>query len=128
MTAGEVSALVGEFQAAWNAHDMKRFARLFSDEADFVNVAGMWWHGREEIERNHAAAHAGRLGDSVLEASLAAFGELGQGIGVAHVRWRLEAGGTQRRGVMTWTLRELDGGVDIVAAHNTDSVGPQRSA
>ena len=29
----------------WNAHDMKAFAELFRDDAEFVNVYGMWWTG-----------------------------------------------------------------------------------
>lgn len=122
MSAGDVQALVGEFQSAWNAHDMQRFAGLFSNDADFVNVAGMWWHGRDEIERHHAEAHAGRLGSSVLDASLAAMKEAGSGVAVAHVTWQLEAGDTQRRGVMTLMVRECYHGVEIVAAHNTDTV------
>jgi uncharacterized protein (TIGR02246 family) len=120
----DVSPRVGEFVAAWNAHDMKRFASLFSEDADFVNVAGMWWHGRDEIERNHAVVHASRFRESVLDASLAAFKEVSPNVGVAHVTWRLDVGGVVRRGVFTWTLQERDGAVEIVAAHNTDTVGP----
>jgi len=29
---------------------MKAFAQLFSDDAQFVNVVGMWWKNRSEIE------------------------------------------------------------------------------
>jgi len=29
-------------QEAWNHHDMKAWADLFTEDADFVNVAG-WW-------------------------------------------------------------------------------------
>jgi uncharacterized protein (TIGR02246 family) len=42
---------------AWNRHDMARMAELVSDDADFVNVWGMHWHGRAEIEREHAERH-----------------------------------------------------------------------
>jgi len=119
----DVAPRVGEFVAAWNAHDMGRLARLFSEDADFVTVAGMWWHGRDEIERNHAAAHASRFRESVLDASLAAFKEVSPTVGVAHITWRLDVGDVDRRGVFTWTLRKRDGVVEIVAAHNTDTVG-----
>ncbi|WP_246684898.1 hypothetical protein [Mesorhizobium sp. B2-7-1] len=31
------------FADAWNRHDMDDFAVLFSEDANFVNVVGMWW-------------------------------------------------------------------------------------
>jgi uncharacterized protein (TIGR02246 family) len=34
---------------------MKRFAACFAGDADFVNVGGMWWQGREEIEQRQGA-------------------------------------------------------------------------
>jgi uncharacterized protein (TIGR02246 family) len=60
-SAGEVAAeLTSSLAAAWNQHDMRAFAGLFHDDAAFVNVAGVYLQGRGEIERTHAAAHAGR--------------------------------------------------------------------
>ena len=41
----QVAALVDEIEAAWNTHDMNRFAACFAPDADFVNVAGAWWRG-----------------------------------------------------------------------------------
>jgi hypothetical protein len=45
-----VRAHVGKLTTTWNSHDMKAFAQLFSDDAQFVNVVGMWWKNRSEIE------------------------------------------------------------------------------
>jgi hypothetical protein len=45
-------ALVQEMQAAWNTHDMKRFAACFAEDADFVNVAGAWVKGRDDQSRS----------------------------------------------------------------------------
>ena len=44
-----IRALVERWQASWNASDMKAAAELFCDDADFVNVAGSHWHGRDRI-------------------------------------------------------------------------------
>lgn len=30
---------------------------MFAPDADFVNVTGQWWRGRDEIRRNHAFTH-----------------------------------------------------------------------
>jgi hypothetical protein len=45
----------------WNRHDMKSFGGLFADDAQFVNVIGLWWHGRAEIQKEHEALHATRM-------------------------------------------------------------------
>lgn len=39
---------------AWNRHDAKGWSASFADDADFVNVMGMLFQGRAEIERRHA--------------------------------------------------------------------------
>ncbi|MGK3992305.1 SgcJ/EcaC family oxidoreductase [Sorangium sp. So ce1024] len=49
--------LVAAFNDAWNRHDMDAFAALQAEDADFVNVFGMWWHGRPEIHKNHVGIH-----------------------------------------------------------------------
>ena len=35
----EPEALAAGFVRAWNAHDMKAFGALFTEDADFVNVS-----------------------------------------------------------------------------------------
>ncbi|XYH98511.1 YybH family protein [Sorangium sp. So ce1128] len=49
--------LAGAFCDAWNRHDMDAFAALQAEDADFVNIFGMWWHGRAEIRKNHVGIH-----------------------------------------------------------------------
>lgn len=39
---------------AWNQHDAKAWSASFADDADFVNILGMLFQGRAEIERRHA--------------------------------------------------------------------------
>jgi hypothetical protein len=52
-----VKKAVNAFAEAWNRHDMPAFWALFAPDADFVNVAGPFWRGREEIQRRHAFGH-----------------------------------------------------------------------
>jgi len=92
----DVAALVDEIEAAWNSHDMGRFAACFATDADFVNVAGAWWRGREEIEERHAASHAERFKNSTMRLELASFKEVGSDIGVLHVRWQLDGSRPER--------------------------------
>ncbi len=45
------------FEQAWNTHDMKLLASLFREDAEFINVVGMHWHGRDAIVKAHAIFH-----------------------------------------------------------------------
>lgn len=132
MNQEDAVGLVGEIEAAWNSHDMARFAACFAADADFVNVAGAWWRGREEIEERSAASHADRFKNSTMRLELAAFKEVGPAIGVMHVRWQLDGHGASgprrttetRRGIWSWTVRRHDGKLEIVSSHNTDVLTP----
>jgi hypothetical protein len=55
-----VNAVVRGFEEAWNRHDMDALATLFANDADFVNVIGMRWVGRDAIKQSHAASHASK--------------------------------------------------------------------
>jgi uncharacterized protein (TIGR02246 family) len=52
-----VRKVVAGFEEAWNTHDMKALAKLFREDAEWVNVVGMHWHGRDEIMVAHTAFH-----------------------------------------------------------------------
>lgn len=41
------------FAQAWMNRDAKYLSSLFDAAADFVNVVGLWWHKRSEIEKAH---------------------------------------------------------------------------
>lgn len=42
------------FVRAWNNHDADALAALFDEDAEFVNVTGLWCHDREAIRSAHA--------------------------------------------------------------------------
>jgi len=130
MDESEAVALVTRVEAAWNAHDMTRFAAYFTEEADFVNVGGWWWRGRQEIEQNHAALHATIFQDSTMRLQLAAFKQVSPEIAVMHVKWQMGGHGKSgveqttdaRLGIWSWVTRFRDGRAEIVSAHNTDTL------
>src|SRR5271163_3414933 len=59
-----VRKVVNGFPEAWNRHDMNVFGALFTPDADFVNVIGIHWKGRESIQLNHAFLHGAIPADS----------------------------------------------------------------
>jgi len=55
--ADNVRNVVAGFATSWNRHDMDAFGKLFSPDAEFVNVAGDLWTGRQSIQAQHAYTH-----------------------------------------------------------------------
>ena len=46
-----IRALEARLPEAWNRHDAKAFASVFTEDGDCVNIVGWWWKGRAEIEK-----------------------------------------------------------------------------
>src|SRR5207253_8297114 len=44
-------------QEAWNQHDAKAYAALFTEDGDLVKVVGWWWKGRPQIEQKLTDAY-----------------------------------------------------------------------
>jgi uncharacterized protein (TIGR02246 family) len=58
LTPGDRAALesiVRRIEAAWNAMDGSAFADPFAEDADFVNIRGEHFRGRQAIADGHAA-------------------------------------------------------------------------
>ena len=127
--AGAVRAVAAAFVDYWNRHDIKSFASLFADDAQFVNVIGQWWHGRAEIKKQHDALHATRMRISHLVATETAVHLLRPDVAVLHMRWQL-TGDTgingvtlpTRKGIMSLVIVRADRIWQIASAQNTDSI------
>lgn len=124
---GGVEDLATTFIDAWNQHDMQALAALFTEDAHFVNVVGMWWKRRAEIEEAHAAIHASIFENSHLEGQIAAATPLGSGVIALDVNWRLtgqtKPDGTPsepRRGILLLIASKESDGWRIKVAQNTD--------
>jgi uncharacterized protein (TIGR02246 family) len=124
-----IAAVADAFDAAWNRHDMTAFAALFAPDADFVNVVGMWWKNRAEIQAAHLHSHATFLRDSVLTGKVEKVNFLGPDIAAAHVLWELNGQiepdgsvGQPRHGILLLVIARVDGRWLIQTAQNTDIV------
>jgi uncharacterized protein (TIGR02246 family) len=124
-----VEAIVDGFGAAWNRHDAKALAALFTEQADFVNVIGLHWKGREEIERAHAEIHATRMKNSHLAILSRSARPLSSDVVLVHATWELE-GDTgiegkplpTRKGVLSFVVARQGGRWLAESAQNTDIV------
>src|SRR5277367_4337820 len=126
-----VNAVVRGFEDAWNRHDMDAFANLFATDADFVNVIGMRWIGRDAIKQHHAASHATIFRSSTLEIGDTTVRFLKSDVATARSVWTLsgitsESGqlAPTRTGILTHVLEKIDGHWLIVLTQNTDIAKP----
>ncbi len=117
------------FAQAWNSKDASALADLFADDADFVNVVGLWWRNRPDIERAHAYGLSTFFKESDLSARRVEVRLLGDSVALVHVRWRLagqlDKDGTSlddRFAVMLIVAEYRDKAWTVVAAHNTDII------
>jgi uncharacterized protein (TIGR02246 family) len=127
----EIRDLLMTLCNGWNKHDMKLFASVFSENADFVNVAGKLWKGRIEIESNHAKAHISQMKDSKLEIEKIEMKFVQPNLAIIHVDSSVTGDknpdGTPRTGIRYALMRavalnEKGYGWKLIAAHNTNKI------
>jgi len=121
--------VVTGWQEAWNSADADALAALFAEDAEFVNVVGLWWHDRENIRSAHAFGFTTIFPDSMITMGEPRVRHLGESAAVVHSRWHLvgqvspsgEPAGA-REGIFVFVLERCADGWITVAAQNTDIV------
>jgi len=122
-----VIAIAQSFIGAWNRHDMDAFAAIFSSDADFVNVVGQRWIGRDAIREAHAANHATIFKSSQLSMQEVSVRFLKSDVAVLRCITKL-SGQVDRSGqimpvrytMLTFVLIKAGGKWSIDVAQNTD--------
>jgi len=130
MTATGIDAVVSAVVDAWNRHDMKAYSALFTEDADFVNVVGMHFRGRPQIEAVHIDLHRTIFKNSNLRAVSTTVRPVNDQVTLAHIAWEMSGA----EGLPGWNVPELRKGMMslvlvrtgdrwlITAAQNTDAV------
>lgn len=124
-----IEALEQEQAAAWSAHDAARYARLFTEDTDVVNVLGWHWKGRAELERKLTRAFALVFARSQLRVHDVSVRLLRPDVAIAHVPWTMTGalsptGGATppQQGLQTQALVKRGGRWRIAAFQNTNAV------
>jgi ketosteroid isomerase-like protein len=138
--AEHVRKVVAGFATTWNRHDLDAFGKLFAPDADFVNVAGVLWTGRQSIQVQHAYSHGvipenspgfreenrryyGIFKNSTLKFDQIDVRVLRTGVAIAHVNWELlgdDRTQNPRRGLFIFVLTRQNVEWLIAAAQNTE--------
>lgn len=119
-----------EFSNAWNKKNAGDLAALFSDDASFINVVGLWWNSRDEIFRAHDYGLKIIFPKSALKVLKVRTNQITDDIAVVNARFLLtgqsENKGVsapgKRRTVFTFVMHCKNDTWTCVAAHNTDIV------
>ncbi len=126
-----IRQLENDQATAWNHHDAKAYATLFSEEGDVVNVLGWWWQGRAQIQSKLEAAFSVVFRNSTLTIVDVKTRFLTPDIAVVHVRWTM-AGALSppgvpppREGIQIQVVRKHADAWLIESFQNTNGV-PER--
>lgn len=125
----QITRAAEAFEAGWNAHDLAAASAFFDEDADFVNVVGQWWRGRDEIVARLRECHVDRFRDSTLRIPSVSIRFLRFDVAVVHLTWTLAgdrgpdgAGLPLRRGIITLTTSHRKGRWRCDAAQNTEQL------
>jgi uncharacterized protein (TIGR02246 family) len=123
-----IRALEARQPEAWNQHDAKTYASLFTEDGDCVNIVGWWWKGRAEIERKLTDAYVYVFKESRLTFTNVDIRFLTPDAAVAHVRWTMTGAKTPggipvpQQGIETNVLQKKGSQWLIAAFQNTLAV------
>lgn len=118
------------FVQAWNNRDAAVLASVFDEDAEFVNVTGLWWHDRAAIEKAHAYGLERIFNRSTLATELVTVKWLSADIAIVHARMRLTSQSAikgvdaprPRRNLFSFVVHRGPQGWSCASAHNTDIV------
>lgn len=116
------------FVEAWNRKDARAIADLFTENADFVNVVGIWWQNSEEIYKAHEYGLSVIFPQSRLTLGKVKVKMLHPEIAIIHARMNL-VGQTEKKGetaqrhnLFLFVARNNGGEWLCESAQNTDIV------
>ncbi len=123
----EIPAL---FVEAWMNRDADFLASLFAEDAEFVNVVGLWWHNQEDIRKAHSYGFDKIFGDSNLRLMETSVKNLTDDIAVVHARMRLknqtpsknDEPTSIRQNMFSFVVKRLTDKWICESAHNTDII------
>ncbi|WP_157971443.1 SgcJ/EcaC family oxidoreductase [Dyella sp. C9] len=127
--ADAARSTITAMERAWNEHDMDAFAKLFAEDADFVNVEGTRWRGRPAIKEATTFVHSTIFKKSRLTVDDTTVRQLGRDVIVTRSTWHLVGQTTMkgdpvpdRTGILTNVLVRSGAGWLISVTQNTDIV------
>jgi uncharacterized protein (TIGR02246 family) len=117
------------FAEGWNERDANKIAAIFEQDADFINVVGIWWENRDDIRKAHDYGLRVIFKDSNLKVGRVKVKYPSESVAVIHARMLLSGqsritGQTpqNRQTLFMFVAHKTKSGWSCVSAQNTDIV------
>jgi uncharacterized protein (TIGR02246 family) len=125
-----VRNVLAEYAVSWNDHDMAAFGRLFTEDCDYVNIAGVQWKGAQEIVQRQAELFQNRLKTAVRTLTGVEVRFSTPDVALVHATWDVTASSRPtkeavpvRKEITTMTMVKTNGKWLITAFQDTESGG-----
>lgn len=119
----EIDNIIKHFTYAWNECEGKGSADFYDEDADFVNIFGVAFTGKDEIEARHVKIHESFLKGSIFKVIETKTRRAKSDVAITHVHWQVTEiqipGKEEMEGIFTHTLIKNKGRWKIVATQNT---------
>jgi uncharacterized protein (TIGR02246 family) len=120
------------WETAWNRHDVTAMVRLFAPDADVINLAGEWFHGRDAFAKSLSSLHSAKVREGVWQTEETHIRFLTPETAIVHVYFNshgeVNPDGTAmppRRGIFTRVEVKRNRRWLIVASQATKIVPPE---
>lgn len=118
------------FVSGWNNRDVDELVSIFVEDAEFVNVVGLWWHNKAQIRKAHDYGLRVIFKDSVIKIQKTKVKYLTEEVAVVHVKMMLRNQSPVqevkapriRQNVMSFVVQKFGDEWKCISAHNTDIV------
>ena len=125
-----VRNVLAEYAVAWNRHNVAAFGRLFTEDCDYVNVAGVHWKGVQEIVQRQGELFQSRLKTAGRTLTGVEVRFSTPDVALVHATWDV-TGSSHPTGeavpvlkeITTMTMVKTDGKWLITSFQNTESGG-----
>jgi len=118
-----IDKIVGHFTHAWNDREGKGSGDYYAQDADFVNIFGTAFSGKQEIETRHVKIHETFLKGSIFEVVETKVREAKPEVVIAQVYWKVtniqKPGAETMKGIFTHTFIKNNGAWEIASTQNT---------
>ena len=123
-----VRDILAEYEVSWNGHDTAAIGRLFTEDSDYVNIAGVHWKGVQEIVQQHAELFQKRLKTAARKLTGVEVRFSTPDVALVHATWDV-TGSSRATGEAVPVLKEIttmvmvktDGKWLITSFQNTES-------
>lgn len=118
-----IDKIVEHCAYAWNACEGKGFGDYYAQDADFVNIFGTAFVGKQEIETRHIKILETFLKGSIFEVIKTKVREIKPEVVIAQVYWKVtniqKSGAETMKGIFTHTFVKNNGTWEITSTQNT---------